>query len=323
MRRWFGQQINDEQDRNGPENSQAVGETAIDRTAARVDVPDGNEDQYRKDDDRKGVDPGWGLQDIEVKHDDVPIRGKTPKEVIRGLRLFLAKAVGTGDQRQGGEPRSILRRQQVGAEQEQTRNDYIVGIIDNVFQSVAVEPGNEFFDPDRPRKGAVRGIDDNRQGHQPKRFLEKFLFNVEDGEESDDGAESGVKMYEPGEKEADRHPVVSGSRGGEARSSFQARDPSGRVSVFRVHWNLKSIQQIDVGHEGDIGETKGPRQVFAALQLFFDAVEALGNLGRGIGDHVGVPLSFGLTHFTKNLNEGRIKVAVAKIFQQPSSRPAF
>src|SRR5919108_884524 len=104
LARRLRQQIDYAQKRGRPEDSQTVGQTAIGRAAARIDVADGHENQYGKDDDRKGIDPTRRLQDIDIKGNDVPVGGKTKKIMVRGFGFLLTKTIGAGNEWQRRKP---------------------------------------------------------------------------------------------------------------------------------------------------------------------------------------------------------------------------
>ena len=94
------------------------------------------------------------------------------------------------------------------------------------------------------------------------------------------------------------------------------------MAVFAgIDRDSKSLQQFEVGHEGDVGETKGARQVFVAVELGLDPVECLDDRCSGIVDPLPIAFSLGLAHFLHDVNTGDIKVSVAKIFHEPRPRP--
>src|SRR4029077_3171848 len=104
----------------------------------------------------------------------------------------------------------------------------------------------------------------------------KTLFDNEDTKEADDGAEGGIEMDEPGEDQTPGHPADLRRGSGEAGPGLEPVDPGGGLAVFAgIDRDSKSLQQFEVGHEGDVGETKGARQVFVAVELGLDPVECL------------------------------------------------
>ncbi len=122
--------------------------------------------------------------------------------MISCLGFLLAKAVGACDQRENGYPCCILGRQQPGVKQKQARHNDIVGVIDDVFEAIAVKPRNNFVDSCGAREGAVGGVDGNGKGHQPEGSLKISLLDLKNGCESNHGSDGRVEMNEPGEDDA-------------------------------------------------------------------------------------------------------------------------
>jgi len=125
--------------------------------------------------------------------------------MIRRLSVLLAKAIGASQEWQHGDPPSIRPRQQDRMPQKKARNDDVVGVVDDIFKAVAVKPRNLFLDPDDAREGAVGGVNNDGQRHEPKGVLETFLFNADDGSEGNHGPERRVEVDEPSEDNTRGH----------------------------------------------------------------------------------------------------------------------
>lgn len=139
---------------------------------------------------------------------------------------------------------------------EPTGNDDVVSIIDNVFQPVAVKPRNHLLNACRPRECAVGGVDDDSEGHEPKGFLKLELFYGEDCDKCDDGTERRIEVDQPGERQLTRHPPDLSRRGRKARSGFQAGDPGVDILVFRIDFDLYSIEGVDIRNKGDVAKAE-------------------------------------------------------------------
>jgi hypothetical protein len=194
---------------------------------------------------------------------------------------------------------------------EPTGNDDVVSKVDNVFKAVSVKPRNELFNTCRPRQGAVGGVDDDRQGHEPKGFLEFELFDKDDCEKRDDGTESRIEVYQPGERQLVRHSPDLSRRGSKAWASFQAGDPGVNIFVLRVNLNLDSIEGIDIWNKCDVAKTETASQIFAAFELFFKSIEAFGNFGPRLLNDLGISFCLGFTELAVELPTSRIEVTVS------------
>ncbi len=70
----------------------------------------------------------------------------------------------------------------MGLHHKNAGHEYIVEIVYNVVQAVAIKPGKGLFHMELAGQGAVRGVYEDRQRHEPKDHLKLSLSDKEKGQ---------------------------------------------------------------------------------------------------------------------------------------------
>lgn len=81
-----------------------------------------------------------------------------------------------------------MLRQEIGPDQEEGWNEDVVQVVNDVLQPIPVKPRDELLHAHHSGKGAIRGINQNCQCHEPECILKFRLFNKQEGEKGDNGA---------------------------------------------------------------------------------------------------------------------------------------
>ena len=127
-------------DQRQPRDRQDVRQRGPSSRVARVQVTRGHERENGEHQDQRQRHGGRPPHDVDVERHDVPIGRKPDEEMIVGLRIDLAEAVGTGDERHE-QPGAAEGLDQSGSPDQQERQARVRLEIDQVIQPTTVEPG--------------------------------------------------------------------------------------------------------------------------------------------------------------------------------------
>ena len=185
---------------HSPDSSKRHRQGPPGRRPRRIHVANRDKHHERQEEQDHRVRGGCPTNDVQVEHDDVPVRRETGEEVIRCLRGVLAESVGAREQHRGHhDSRPPIRNEQC-VPHEKCRHEYVGQVVDDIVELAAVEPGCAGGDVGAPGKNTVRGVNDEGE-REPEEGV--AIPIVEDAVEREKGAECAAGRVQVDEPDPD------------------------------------------------------------------------------------------------------------------------
>src|SRR5215210_941098 len=157
-----------------PERRQRQGDLAEGDRARRVDVPDGDEDQQRADEQQRADGAGAEVEDDYVERSYVPVAREAQEEMV-GLgavsRLGVHPAELVARREDGERSQSDTEGsagQVAGGPQKEDGGEDVGHVVHDVVQEHAVEKRQELLYPKAASQEAVGAVYDEGREHEPQ-----------------------------------------------------------------------------------------------------------------------------------------------------------